>query len=285
MDIDDRFASKAAKVEETPEPFRHALLEHLSSDERVNLLLYGPAFSTMDLKMPATVLALTNRRWLVVSEEEDGSPAVDDCNFGDTLLLELTSVLLSWQLKIDFIKDGAARFSAIQFHGAMGAIDKLYFQAIELVLNGINEPPSGTLVKKENAATLLDGWPAEFRNAALRYLPNDRHLVSAIRWPAASSGFKRELAPAGALLLTARELEFIAEKPLPWMRLREQQKLGIIITYFPLIRLAQFNISHHERFSILGLEMHASHGGEKLEIVFPSEHEQSVLKLMEQTAA
>ena len=134
MDIDDRFASKAVKVEETPEPFRRVLLEHLSPDEPANLLLYGPAFSTMDLKMPATVLALTNRRWLVVSEEEDGSVAVDACNFGDTLLLELTSVLLSWQLKIDFIKDGAARFSAIQFHGAMGAIEKLYFQAIELVV-------------------------------------------------------------------------------------------------------------------------------------------------------
>src|SRR5207302_11040792 len=136
--------------------------------------------------------------------------------------------------------------------------------------------------KKENEATLLDGWPAEFRNAALRYLPNDRYLVSAIRWPASFDGFKRELTPAGALLLTARELALIVEKPLPWMRLREQQTLGVIVTYFPLIRLARFNISQHERFSILELEMHASHGGEKLEIVFPPEYEQAVLKLMQQ---
>jgi hypothetical protein len=250
MDIDDRFASKAVDVEETPEPFRRALLEHLSPDEPVNLLVYGPAFSTMDLKMPATVLALTNRRWLVVSEEEDESPAVHECDFSDTLLLELTSVLLSWQLKIDFIKDGATRFSTIQFHGAMGAIEQLYCPAIGLVLNGINEAARGTLARKDHAAILLDGWPSEFRNVVLHYLPDDRHLVSAVRWPATSSGFRRELTPAGALLLTARELVLIAERPLPWPRLREHEKLGIIITYFPLIRLAQFNISHHERFRV-----------------------------------
>jgi hypothetical protein len=282
MDIDDRFASKAVDVEETPEPFRRALLQNLSPDEPVNLLVYGPAFSTMDLKMPATVLALTNRRWLIVSEEQDESPAVHECDFSDTLLLELTSVLLSWQLKIDFIKDGATRFSTVQFHGAMGAIQNLYRPAIELVLNRISETASGTLARKDNTAILLDGWPAEFRNVALQYLPGDRHLVCAAHWPATSSGFKRELTPAGALLLTARELVLIAERPLPWARLQEHEKLGIIITYFPLIRLAQFNISHHERLSILGLEMHASHGGEKLEIVFPSEHEQALLTLMEQ---
>ena len=281
MDIDDRFASKAVDVEETPEPFRHALLQNLSPDEPVNLLVYGPAFSTMDLKMPATVLTLTNRRWLIVSEADQG-PMVHACDFSDTLLLELTSVLLSWQLKIDFIKDSATRFSTIQFHGAMGAIQELYFPAIELVLNGISETARDTLARKDDAAILLDGWPAGFRNVALHYLPDDGHLVSAVRWPATSSGFRRELIPAGALLLAARELVLIAERPLPWARLQEHEKLGIIITYFPLIRLAQFNISHHERFSILGLEMHASHGGEKLEIVFPSEHKQAVLKLMEQ---
>jgi hypothetical protein len=51
---------------------------------------------------------------------------------------------------------------------------------------------------------------------------------------------------------------------------------------FPLIRLARFNISHEERFSILGLEVHSSHGGEKREIMFPSDHEQELSKLMEQ---
>ena len=285
MDIDDRFASKAVQVEETSEPFRRALLEHLSADEPLNLLVYGPAFSTMDLKMPATVLALTNRRWLVISEEEDGSAAVDECDFGDTLLLELTSILLAWQLKIDFIKGGAARFCTIQFHGAMGAVENLYCPAIELMLNGINETPGGTPMQQGNAATVFDGWPADFRNAALHYLPKDRHMVSAVHWPAAASGFKRELAPAGALLLTACELVLIAERPLPWMRLREQQKLGTIITYFPLVRLEQFNVRHHERFSILELEMHASHGAEKLEIVFSSEHEQSIFRLMEQAGA
>jgi hypothetical protein len=39
MDIDDSFASKAEGVEKTPEPFRYALIEHLSPNEPVSLLV------------------------------------------------------------------------------------------------------------------------------------------------------------------------------------------------------------------------------------------------------
>jgi hypothetical protein len=57
MGIDDRSASRGEKVEETPEPFRHMLLEHLSPKEPVSLLVYGPSFSTIDVNFPATVPA------------------------------------------------------------------------------------------------------------------------------------------------------------------------------------------------------------------------------------
>jgi hypothetical protein len=57
MEIDDRSASRGERVEETPEPFRHMLLEHLSAKEPVSLLVYGPSFSTMDVNFPETVPA------------------------------------------------------------------------------------------------------------------------------------------------------------------------------------------------------------------------------------
>ena len=48
----------------------------------------------MDKKSPATVLAVTNNGWLVASETEDGGAALEKSAFGDTLYLELTSILL-----------------------------------------------------------------------------------------------------------------------------------------------------------------------------------------------
>jgi hypothetical protein len=277
MNIDDRFASTGESVAEIPEPFQRALLDHLSPHEPVSYFVYGPAFSTLNLKVPTTVLTLTDRRWLIVSEE-DGSAAVDECDFGDTLLLQFTSIMVSGELKIDFIKDGEARSSAVQFDTVM---EKLYRQAIEPLLNGIHGATSATPVRSENAAAQLDGLPLKFHNAALLYLPDGQRLVSVAHWPGAQSGFNRQLTSAGALLLTDRELVLIAEEqPSPWTR--EASKIGEIITYFPLNRLAQFSITRDERLSILVLEVHASHGSEQLEIMFPSEHELGVSKLMEQ---
>ena len=65
MDLDDRFASRVVEVEENTRTVPPCAARHLSPGEPVNLLVYGPAFAAMDLRMPATVVALTNRSWLV----------------------------------------------------------------------------------------------------------------------------------------------------------------------------------------------------------------------------
>jgi hypothetical protein len=41
-------------------------------------------------------------------------------------MVELTSVLVSGQLKIDFIKDGHSQFSAIQFHAVMEKLEIMF---------------------------------------------------------------------------------------------------------------------------------------------------------------
>jgi hypothetical protein len=63
------------------------------------------------------------------------------------------------------------------------------------------------------------------------------------------------------------------------------QKFGGIITYFPLVRLLDFHVSHHGRFGVLALRVHAVHGGEKLEIIFPVDHEKAVSKALEEVRA
>ena len=123
----------------------------------------------------------------------------------------------------------------------------------------------------------------KFRTEAERYRPKGQHLFAAIQWPAIFGGFQRELAPAGALLVTERELVLISEeKQSPRQHEGDVHQFGGIITYFPLARLADFHVGHHERFGVLALQVHAAHGGEKLEIIFPSDEEKAVSKAMEQ---
>jgi hypothetical protein len=71
------------------------------------------------------------------------------------------------------------------------------------------------------------------------------------------------------------------EKISPRLHTGDTQKFGGIITYFPLIRLADFHMSRHGRFDILALQVHATHGGERLEIIFPADHEKAVSKTLD----
>ncbi len=94
MKIDKSFAGKATSVEEAPDPFRQSLRENIEPDEAVSLLVYSPVFKSAGRRFDATVLAITNERWLMLAEEENGNVAVGAASFEDTLLLELTEFLL-----------------------------------------------------------------------------------------------------------------------------------------------------------------------------------------------
>ena len=126
----------------------------------------------------------------------------------------------------------------------------------------------------------------KFRNEAQRYWPRGQRLLAAIQWPA----IQRQLAPAGALLMTERELVLISEgkkssaELSPGASSAEEPKeiFGGIITFVPRVRLADFQVSHQEHFDILALQIAAAHGREKLEIIFPSDDEKAVSKAMEQ---
>ena len=119
---------------------------------------------------------------------------------------------------------------------------------------------------------------------ALRARPKGQRLSAAIQWPAIFGGFQRELAPAGALLFTERKLVLTTkEKQSPRQHAGgDVHHFGGIVTYFPLARLADFHVSHHERFGVLALQAHAAHDGDKLEIILPSHYESAVSKAMEQ---
>jgi len=280
MEIDTRFPTKLDAISDAPEPLRSALLESFPSEKSVRLSIHAPAFSTVDEKTPATVLAVTNDGWLVASETEDGGASVEKSGFSETLFLELTSILLFGQFRICFATVGAAYSATVRFD-TVG--EEFYREAIDLILKSVDQPRAPSVQNDRNAASIFETWPMKFRTEAERYWPKGQRLSAAIQWSAIFDGFQRELAPAGALLVTERELVLISEeKQSPRQHAGDVHQFGGIITYFPLARLADFHVSHHERFGVLALQVHAAHGGEKLEIIFPSDDEKTVSKAMEQ---
>jgi hypothetical protein len=288
MDIDKNFPTKLHCIDDVPERFRGALNDRLSPSEHVQLLVYSPAFSTLEnldsestpvipnrVLAPATLLAITEKRWLVATEEEDGIK-VEESSFVDTLFLELTSILLSGELKIYFAAVGTYCAATISFN-TVG--EEVYRDAIGLILNGIDQKQSTSY---DRNGSILKTWPLKFRLEAERYRPKGQTLTAATRWTNLNGGFDHALCPSGALLVTERELVSISEqKAFPRQHSEDLHKFGGIITYFPLIRLSDFHISHHGQFDVLSLLIHAPHGSEKLEIAFPSDREKAVFKTME----
>jgi hypothetical protein len=287
MEIDTRFPTKLNTVSDAPEPLRSALAESLPSGEPVRLLVHAPAFATEEEKSPATVLAVTNNGWLVASETEGGSAAVEKSDFSDTLFLELKAILLSGQLRISFAAVDKSHFVTIKFETVE---DQYYREAIDLILAGIDPALSGVAEKDRSEASMFEGWPMKVRNEAQRYWPRGQRFLAAIQWPAVFGGPQGELAPAGALLITERELvviseekEFAAEARAEAPSALEPKEIfGGIVTFVPRVRLRDFHVSHQENFGVLALQVHATHGGEKLEVNFPPDKEKAVSKAMEQ---
>jgi hypothetical protein len=283
MEIDTRFPTKLDSISDAPEPLRSALVESLSAQDSVRLLVHAPAFSAVDERTAASLLAVTKNGWFVASETEESGASVEKSDFSETLFLELTSMLLFGRLKIYFATVGTSYSATVKFD-TVG--ENLYREAIDLMLAGIDPVLANAAEKDRKEASLFEAWPMKFQYEAERYWPKGQRLLTAIQWPAIFGGFQRELAPAGALLVTARELVLISEeKRSPRQLTGDDYEFGGIITFFPRVRLADFHVSHHERFGVLALQLHAAHGGEKLEIIFPSEDERAVSKAMEQVLA
>jgi hypothetical protein len=293
MDVDNRFPTKLERLDDVPGPFRRALKENIPAEQSVRLLIHTPAFTSADelspetvmagpptIFAPATVLAVVDNGWLVATEGEN-SIEVEKCSFSDTLFLELTSILLSGELKIYFASIGTCYPVMIQFN-TVG--ESLYREATGLIIDGIDETVAP--LPEADVVTGFETWPMKFRLEAERYRPKGRRILAATQWPAVIGGFERELSPAGALLVTERELVVISEqKTSPRQHFGDLHKFGGIITYFPLLRLADFHISHHGRFGVLALRVHATHGWENLEFVFPAYREKSVAKAMQRALA
>jgi hypothetical protein len=274
MDIDEIFPTKLQTVDDLPEAFRSALKNRISPCEREYLLIYSPAFSAVN-ELPATVLAVLKDRWLVASEDERGV-RIQHSTFDETLCLQLSSTLLSGELKIFFASAGRHYVATIAFNDVREA---LYREAVNLILDGIDASPSVKALADDQPQPLVNGWPMKYRLEAKRCQPAGQSLIAATRWNPVTTGFERKLSPAGALLVTARTMvSILDQEPAVQQWPDSVRKFGGIITYLPIARLSDFEISHHGRFGMLELRLQAPHGHEQLEYLFPSDCGKAVTK-------
>jgi hypothetical protein len=273
-----QFATSAKRMTELSSPFREALTERVSETEDLKHLIFSPAYGTTNFQTLASVLCVTNRRWLIVLCHHDGSTTVAESSYDSTLLVEVTLILLYGQVKIDFVQEGQTRSTALHFNSV---IQEMYSEAIQYILDAIDKRENVDTRSEQVRRAIFVGWPLKFRNFSIIYLPKKSQLLDGVCWKEIRGGFGRELAPAAALLVTDRHIVVIAEeKTLRWFQFRHHAKYGAVITYFPLNRFADFRIESHPRSCLLELEGHQGHDGETLDLIFPPDKLDAVSRVM-----
>src|SRR5262249_23304080 len=124
----------------------------------------------------------------------------------------------------------------------------------DLILAGIDPTLSGAAGEYRSEASMFEGWPLKLRNEAQRYWPSGQRFLAAIRWPAIFGESREELAPAGAMLVTERELviiseeqEFPAEFHPKAPSAEESKEIFVgIIRFIPRVRLKEFHVSRKQ---------------------------------------
>jgi hypothetical protein len=282
-DFWNRFASKLKSVDEAPEPLCSAMRATLKPNDSIRLLVFGPAEKRLGNTSPATLFAVLDREWVVVSGLEEMPSQVARAEFADTLLVELTNVLLYGRLKIDFVSEGRSQFVAIEFNTVM---ERLFQEAVQLLLDGMDGVSAALPIEDTQADSLLHSLPLKFWNAVIEFRPSSQHVLAVLHCPALLGGrrcwFQRELSPEAILALTERELLLISEeKTWSWLRVGRTNKYGSIVTYCPLSRLKRFQINERGQLHTLELELHAKQGGAKVEVPFHAGQHEEVSTFME----
>jgi hypothetical protein len=254
--------------------------DRLSLLPKTSPIIYSPAFVSGNFSLPGSVLCVTDRQWVMVYEAGGHDVVVEKAVFAETLLVELTIILLYGQLKIHYAHDDHGGSCACYFNTVM---EGFYTNASEHVLNSIDAiwHPSGERDKK--ILQDLKSWPLKFRNYGWHYLPPGSKLLDALHWPTVFGRFGREFAPAGSIFLTDRHLLVIAEeRSRSWFQKKDRTRYGATITYLPRTRISGFQIRERRRFSVLELTAQSARGAEEFQVLFPTEYREEVPKLLGQ---
>ena len=276
----DRFPFRVANVDHCPDRFRDLLRAAVDVTDNIFQIIYSPAFAAGKAYLPGSVLCVADRRWVIVHETRRDRVVVEKAGFAETLFVEVTAILLYGRLKIDYVLDGHGRSGTCYFNTVM---EGFYTSAIDQVLNSIDRiwHPSGERDKK--ILQDLKDWPLKFRNFGWHYLPRGSKLLEAVHWPTVFGTFGREFVAVGAIFLTDRHLVVMAEdRSRSWFQKRDRTRYGAAITYIPRTRISGFQVQERRRFRVLELEALPAKGAKKYQVLFPTECQEEVTRLLRQ---
>lgn len=263
------FAAKLPSIEKAPEPLRSAILAVLKPHDIIGWLTFGPTQKLVGSVSPASLLAVLEHEWIVATGADNAAPEVYRCDFANTLLVELVTILLYGRLRLDFVQNGRIVSVAVHFNTV---VEELYKEAVQILLEGIAEICPE--IDDDNGKTLrsLKAIPLKFQNGIIKYLPIGEPVLGYVHWSVVLNRklkiFWREIVPEGVLVLTSRQLIFISEEKVTW---RSRTKYGYVVTYFPLSRIAAIRLSAYNSFDAIDIDVCADQIGEKLKIDFPCE--------------
>lgn len=271
------FAGRLKTPEQVPEPLRGALLGNLAALD-IRLLIFSPADRDMAKDSVPTILAVTDQDWLMASRNNAGSIRIAKCDFANTLLVEMTSILLYGLLRVDFASGGSAQSCKIHFNTVTRG---LFQEAKDLLLNGIDGVTAITPVESRQVHPVADSLPLKFCNALLDFTPMGQRALAAVHWPAVL-GEKRffirpELAPQAALVVSDRELMLISEeKTGRRMRLGQVPKYGNIVTHCPFSRIEAIQVCEYHDLDTVDVQLRVSCGSANWKIPFLREQKEQV---------
>jgi hypothetical protein len=275
----DRFPVKLADIGACPERFQASLRNAVDQSETINTLIYCPPYPSGRTSLPGSVLCLTDRQWVIVHDaKRSRPPIVKQALYDDTLFVELKIVLLYGCLKIHFAKGDRSESAECYFNTVM---EQMFSGVIETIHNRIDQLKFAPKEKDAGIRKHWEGWSFKFQNYCQDYLPPGSQLSASLYWPTVFGLFRRELAPAGAFLLTDRHLMSIAEhKSWFWSLAKDETKYGATFTYFPRSRISSLQIHEYRRINILELTAHAAHGAEQFQVPFPTEETERIKLLL-----
>jgi hypothetical protein len=281
-----RFARTLKSLSEAPAAMCVAMSSALAPGVAIRALIFSPGFRDISGEK-ATLFAVLDDGWIIVSGMGAVPSHVDRAPFADTLSAELTSVLLFGQLKVDYASAGGARSAVITFNAVM---ERVYREAMRLVLDGAEGVAGAAAIADERLDGLLRNAPFKFRCAARECRPPAQRVRVVRCWPAAMAGRfgwrQRERAPQAMLMLTDREVICVAEQPAHWwMQLIKATRYGYVATFCPLARLKTWRIVADDEVATLALVLGAPRGGATVIVELPREEERAVAAVMEARAA
>jgi hypothetical protein len=281
------FAAKLKSADEAPEPLRSAMLEALGPQDTVHRLVFGPIQKIPDKVWPASLLAISNRGWIVIICAEDGQLEVHRRDFAETILVEMTDILLYGRLQLDYVADGQTRSVAVYFNTVMG---ELYQEAAKLLLCAMDDASPPHCYDRSEIYATLEILPLKFQNGIVRYFPFGQRALGFVHWPPVFGRtlktLRREVAPEGVLVLTNSQLLFISEEKAWWGgRSRRHAKYGYIVTYCPLSRVKAIHLGERASCDVLRVDVGAHQVALRWEIDFPPEQRAAMTAFMKQVVS